>query len=72
MGREYHKRELKLFMKHFINARTQLKSGTAKARFPAPRSEESQHANNIGSRVAPLIFFAHKRSMDSPMSSAVI
>ncbi|ETR99696.1 putative cytochrome P450 [Trichoderma reesei RUT C-30] len=30
MGREYHKRELKLFMKHFINARTQLKSEVKK------------------------------------------
>ncbi|KAM0251917.1 hypothetical protein ACHAQJ_007932 [Trichoderma viride] len=29
-GRDYHKRELKLFMKHFLNARQQLKSGKAK------------------------------------------
>ncbi|KAL6898673.1 cytochrome P450 [Trichoderma evansii] len=29
-GKEYHKREMKLFMKHFLNARKQLKSGNAK------------------------------------------
>ncbi|TFB01701.1 Cytochrome P450 monooxygenase yanC [Trichoderma ghanense] len=40
MGREYHKREMKLFMKHFINARTQLKSGTAKARYLEPISQD--------------------------------
>lgn len=30
LGREIHKRELRLFMRHFLNARKQLNSGTAK------------------------------------------
>lgn len=35
-GKEYHKREMKLFMKHFLNARKQLKSGNAKVRHWKP------------------------------------
>lgn len=70
LGREYHIREKRLFMKHFLNARQQLKSGIAKVGYRT-REISLAIANDKSSHAVQLIFSTPRRNWDSQMSLLV-